>query len=546
MAEARTAAQAGWRESIYNICAWETDEDDPVIANLFAGTMQKVPLLEYALLKSLDRMSETHPAIERLARRGLVVDFDERERLASMGTAVVAGSPKVLKMTICPTMACNFECPYCFQEHRAGKMAEGVQDEVAALADRLLATSAASELFVMWYGGEPLLALDVIDRLTRLLNSVCKKHGAGLRASIITNGYLLDGQTARDLFHLRVKGARVTVDGMGATHDATRRLVGGGPTFERIMENLSSPIPFPVEIRQNVHAGNRGEMEELRGCLLQAAAENGNVFRFSEAEVFDSDVFHSRDDVPQLVDEREAKQLSLQRANLSLHGARARRCTAQAPFGICVDEKGRLYSCSATLALPQYAFGDARTWDPADPDTTTIAPENRDWFLKESLPQNDPECRECVWLPACAGGCAWLRLRGRRDCVPWKDDPEGFVLAQYARMGEKLPDADYRLTPEKVAAAVAPILRKRGVARAWVYGSVAAGTAGARSDVDMVVEMPPGEYLGWGFFDLRRELREALGRKVDLHTPPNESSTEAVANVIGRSAVLVYDDEGFG
>ena len=52
MSEVRTAAQAGWRESLYNICAWEAGEDDPVVANLFAGTIQKVSLLEYALLKS--------------------------------------------------------------------------------------------------------------------------------------------------------------------------------------------------------------------------------------------------------------------------------------------------------------------------------------------------------------------------------------------------------------------------------------------------------------------------------------------------------------
>ena len=545
MTETRTATQAGWHESLYNICAWEPGEDDPVIANLFAGTMQKVPLLEYALLKSLDRMQETHPAIERLAKRGLVVNFDERERLASMGMSVADGHPKLLKMKICPTMACNFECTYCFQEHRAGKMGEDVQDAVAALADRLLAVSGAEELSVMWYGGEPLLALDVIDRLSRLLNTACKKHGAGFRASIVTNGYLLDKQAVRDLFHLRVKAARVTVDGVGAAHDATRRLVGGGGTFERIMENLSSYIPFMVEIRQNVHAGNRGEMAELRERLLRVAAENGNKFRFSEAEVFDTDASHGRVDVPQLVDEQTVKQLSLQRENLKLHGARARRCAAQTPFGISVDEAGRLYSCSATLALPQYAFGDARTWDPADANATATSPENRSWFLEGSLPQNDPECRECLWLPACAGGCAWLRLRGKRDCVPWKDDPEGFVLAQYARLGEKRPDADYRITPEKVAKAAAPALRKWGVARAWVYGSVAVGTASARSDIDMVVEMPPGKYLGWGFFDLRRELKEALGRKVDLHTPPNESSTESVANVIGRSAVLVYNDGAF-
>ena len=134
-----------------------------------------------------------------------------------------------------------------------------------------------------------------------------------------------------------------------------------------------------------------------------------------------------------------------------------------------------------------------------------------------------------------------MRHKGKRDCVPWKDDPEGFVLAQYERMGEK--ERDISLTPSAVAKTVEPIMRRWGIRRAWVYGSVALGLARAGSDVDMIVEMPPGRYLGYGLFDLRRELADALGRKVDLHTPPNESSTISVARHIERSRVLVYNGQ---
>ena len=536
----RSAAQAGWRESRYSICAWPDGADEPIIANLYAGTMGVCTREEYHLLKNLDQVLETHPALDALSRRGLIVDFDERARLQKAWESLPRGQRQI-KMTICPTMACNFDCPYCFQEHHGGMMTEEVQDQVALLADRLLETSGAHELVVVWYGGEPLLALNVIDRLSFKLNDACVKHGAGYRASVFTNGYLLDEKTTNLLFRRRVKSVRVTVDGLAATHDATRHLVGGGGTYERIIQNLSAPVPFPVGVRMNVHAGNAAEVEALREQISSIARATGNRMVFREAEVFDTDRARGRADAPALLSDEAVKDISLLRKNLGLHGATARRCFAQDPYSVCVDQMGRLYACSATLALPDLSFGDAGSWDPARPEDALANAFNRDFFLRQSLPSNDPECLDCLWLPTCVGGCPWLRMKGHKDCVPWKDDPEGFVVEQYARLGEKR--ADVRLTPAQVGDIAAPILRKYGVARAWVYGSVAQGTAHAESDVDMIVEMPEGSYLGYKIFDLRKELKEALGRKLDLHTPPTAHTNGSVARAIAKTKVLIYSEE---
>ena len=53
----------------------------------------------------------------------------------------------------------------------------------------------------------------------------------------------------------------------------------------------------------------------------------------------------------------------------------------------------------------------------------------------------DDECRECIWLPTCVGGCPHKRLFDERQCIAFKDNPEGYVLALHARIGEK-KDAD--------------------------------------------------------------------------------------------------------
>jgi len=59
-----------------------------------------------------------------------------------------------------------------------------------------------------------------------------------------------------------------------------------------------------------------------------------------------------------------------------------------------------------------------------------------------------------------------------------------------------------------------PILKRRAVKRAGVFGSSARGEAVAR-DVDMLVEMPR-PYGLFSFLSLKNELEDALGTKVDL------------------------------
>lgn len=59
-----------------------------------------------------------------------------------------------------------------------------------------------------------------------------------------------------------------------------------------------------------------------------------------------------------------------------------------------------------------------------------------------------------------------------------------------------------------------PILKRRAVKRAGIFGSSARGDAVAR-DVDMLVEMPR-PYGLFSFLSLKNELEDVLGTKVDL------------------------------
>ena len=79
-------------------------------------------------------------------------------------------------------------------------MSEQVQDDVVALAGRLLKAAKADRLSVTWFGGEPLLAPDIIASLSERLKAVAaervvpeitassflRKHGLSAPSSVRT------------------------------------------------------------------------------------------------------------------------------------------------------------------------------------------------------------------------------------------------------------------------------------------------------------------------------------------------------------------------
>ena len=431
----RTAAQAGWHVSRYNLSAPVPGKKVLAIANLYKGTCAEYNPIELYLMGVLDEISEDHPIIDRLAKRGVIANFDEQAALETMGRGSCLGG-RVIGLTICPTVGCNFDCPYCFENHRPGRMSADVQDDVVALAECMMDASGHKNLSITWFGGEPLLAPDVIEALSKRLMALVEERGGEYRAGIITNGYLLTQENVRMLNEHKVSSAQVTLDGIGAAHDATRHLAGGGPTFDRIVENLRAPIPFRVSIRHNVHAGNRDQMDALRAFVEELAKESGNDIHYYPAPVSSSEVADERGEQVDLLCGSSDAEVGIKQDAWRFSSGRGHYCGAQSLWVVGIDDKGNLQKCWEAVDKPEISFGTAHDWDPTDPIASASNPDNLTQYLNTAGPVPDEECRECVWLPLCAGGCPQKRLFEGRRCVPYKNDAEAYVLALHSRIGE--------------------------------------------------------------------------------------------------------------
>lgn len=68
---------------------------------------------------------------------------------------------------------------------------------------------------------------------------------------------------------------------------------------------------------------------------------------------------------------------------------------------------------------------------------------------------------------------------------------------------------------ETIKEKVIPILKRYGVEKAGIFGSIVRGEATEKSDIDILVEIKNDISL-LDFVGLKLELEEALGRNVDL------------------------------
>lgn len=211
--------------------------------------------------------------VDNLTDAGLLVPdgLDEIEHLKEISLACRMQS-KSLSFTIAPTLNCNFRCPYCYENgKRYGSMSDRCVDQVIKHINGMVIDNQAESLQIAWYGGEPLLAIETVEKITRGIRS----DEILFNASMVTNGYFLDGKTAELLAKNGVTHVQVTVDGPPEIHNRRRCLPSGGDTFNRIIDNVKrASAYFDVILRVNVDPSNGDQIDRLVDSLDRKGLRN--------------------------------------------------------------------------------------------------------------------------------------------------------------------------------------------------------------------------------------------------------------------------------
>ena len=400
--------------------------------NFLTGKTIDLDPFGLAFFNTALEQDENNPVFQRLLKLGFIVDYDE---LAFIKTAAnsISGMSDELNLVLCPTLGCNFACPYCFENAKDRKtdlMSEDVQKAIANVVDKTIEKYGCRRVHVMWYGGEPLLGKEVIENLSKLLIEIAEKHSAGYSAMIITNGYLLDEQAVRMLERSRVYKAQITIDGPREIHNKTRILKTGAGSFDRIIENISSvKSSISYKIRCNLNRENARHIQELQSFIDSTAEKSGNSIELYTCAVWESD---AAPETCSITLDKEQFMAGDRIVDENALGKRRMSCSVIKLFSMVVDCYGKVYKCEETVGDESAVIGNILDFKgdliSGLYSSPTCGRGPFTDYLGRVFPFDDEECMSCKVLPICLGGCVNARLTGRRRCNRARFDPDAYVL----------------------------------------------------------------------------------------------------------------------
>ena len=430
--------------SRFNLYLGRRDDDLPwIIANTFSGAVhladeELLSLIQSPSDRALARLDAQAPALRAdLEAGGFIVDsgVDELRRLA-LRFEQAKYDRGALTLTVIPTAGCNLDCPYCYESHKGRMMTDEVVAQIVPFVERRAPGLRA--LTVTWFGGEPLLGKRVLVDLSARLIALCEARQIAYYASIITNGTLLDAETADALMAARITHVQITLDGPAPVHDARRYYARSrAPSFDDVLAGIRNCRgKLPVNIRINVDRSNIDSYPELVAFLVaQGLAGPGSDNSVSLGYVKDwtdtvktdsADILSSAEFEAHAARLRSLLQAGTAAAPAApgpgLGSFRPKYpCAAVFPSSYVIMPDGALKKCWVHVGGPHAPVGDLA----ADVDYDRPAAVRWEGYD----PTRDAACAACSYLPVCAGGCPYEMMDRRQR----KPQHCAFIVAETER-----------------------------------------------------------------------------------------------------------------
>ncbi len=384
------------------------------ITNTLSGSLIRLDKPMYEILKAqnIDALTEKQQIL--LYNSGILIDSDVDERaLIRAAYKAYCRGRKSVTIIICPTLECNFACPYCFEERQYGKMDSNVENKILCYIEKTI-NLGFETLKVEWFGGEPLLYPEIIERMSCKIIELCKKKSIEYEFAITTNGYCINEKVLSIFSKIHLTEARITLDGTKVKHDQRRFLKNGNGTFDIIISNIRklSEQGIKVKIRVNIDKQNMEAYSDVKMELFGMK----NVWIYPAIVVEEPTQDEIQKNKCYSIDEYDMFHQMMYRKYCfkptyeGLFKKGVCSCMAEHDNSCVIDHKGYIYKCVNDVGHPEWAIGNVLS------ETNFRVPRVVSKYLGRD-PVSENPCNSCKFLPLCFGGCVYeLKRRKVHDC----------------------------------------------------------------------------------------------------------------------------------
>jgi len=314
---------------------------------------------------------------------------------------------------------CNLNCRYCFaREPLADDKAALMPFDIAkAAVDFLIAKSGKRRnLEIDFFGGEPLLNMDVVKKTVSYARSLEAESSKHFRFTMTTNGLLLT-DTIIDFLNREMDNVIISIDGREQIHNSMRRTKMGADTYGIVLENA---------MRFKEKRGNKPYY--IRGTFtrnnLDFAADALDLFdrgfdkislepvvlpRHDSLSIRERDldaIKHEYEWLAGTILERRKKGVQWSEFfhfNLDIYqgpceSKRLKSCGAGCEY-LAVTPDGYLYPCHQFAGESIYKVGHIL-------DSKKLNKDTQLYFSRKNHIYAKPECKSCWAKYYCSGGCA--------------------------------------------------------------------------------------------------------------------------------------------
>ena len=369
-----------------------------------------------AVEKILNNPPCNYDGMDSLARklyeRGFIIEdyVDEQQIVDYIFNNAVYGN-NVLELTIIPTNACNFDCLYCYQKAPYYYMSNETAEKLLLFLRKHI--KEYSGLLISWFGGEPLLAKELMVYLMSNIRKICIENSVPFYSNITTNGYELDLHTFCELTKNHLRYYQITIDGPLDIHNVQRPHKTQHDSFEKIVGNLiqiknnCSNVNYKIALRVNVSSALQPHLEEFVNWLYDTFGNDRHfVIVWEFVRDWGGDKIENNRELIQSHEESDkwldvlskrgfAVNIGYEQTDLTIA-----LCIASKKNGYVFNHDGKLYKCAMVVEEDEFkqinCIGQIKGNGDLEIDTGKVVK----WIGRSNV---EDKCFCCAHYPECMG-----------------------------------------------------------------------------------------------------------------------------------------------
>lgn len=353
---------------------------------------------------------------------------------------------------------CNLNCEYCFasQGNYKGKRTLMSYEVGKQALDFLINNSGTRRnLEVDFFGGEPLMNLDVCKQLVKYARSIEKEHNKNFRFTLTTNGVLIDDDVIK-FANEQMDNVVLSLDGRKCVHDRLRKDIKGNGSYDLIVPKFQKLVSNRTKGTYYVRGTFTHFNTDFTNDILHMADLGFTELSMEPVVCPPEDVYAlTKEDLPIILEqyeilakemlnrEKQGKEFVFYHYMIDLtHGPciykRLSGCGSGTEY-LAVTPWGELFPCHQFVSDSNYSMGDV--WK----GVTNISLQ-KEFGMCNAYSRE--ECKDCWAKLYCSGGCAANAYHASGSilgtyeygCELFKKRMECAIMLQIARQDIKLAD----------------------------------------------------------------------------------------------------------